>query len=665
MRHKIKLYGVIGSYWDDAHPKYVGDEIDALKADDEIVVHINSPGGSATAGVAIYNALKNHPGQVTVIVDGIAASSASIVAMAGDKIVMRKGALMMIHNPWSITMGDANDHRKSADVLDKHRDSLAEIYVAASGKSVDDVNDIMAEETWYTAQEAVDAGFATETDGDAGDEKVAAMVVGFADELQKFNRVPDRLRAEIAAAMREHPQSIPKRAEAQGEAPMTKEEKERIEAEAKAAADAQALRDKEIRAKAIDDEIFRQTEIRRVCAVAKVADLADKLISEKVSVDAAREQVINALAERPDPIGMNATASITGGKSEQEKFVEGAEQAILARMGKVDRDPRNEFNGMSLKEIARISAKKNGIDVRGLGSLDMVGAVLAAHGGHSTSDFPLILDNITRKMVREGFEAAPETFRQWTNKGSAPDFRPFNSVSLGSFSELDIVIEGAEFTHGTIGESGETGKIATYGKLFTITRQAIIDDTLDLFSRIPRKMGESWLRTIAATVAAVLSENNAMGDGELLFSAAHGNDLDGALTADNIKLAMIAMSDQVDEDGAPLDIEPKFLLVGTRALEFVANDIVGNQFVSGDAGLQTNQLYRALEVVYDSRLGGDYWYLAGDASDTVQVSYLDGVEAPYLEQKQGWTIDGTTYKVRGDVGAHAVDYRALVRVELP
>lgn len=157
----LNIYGSIGENWN-------GDGItaqtvsDALKADSKsITVRVNSPGGSAFDGVAIYNLLKSASRPVAVIVDGMAASAASIIAMAGDTITMATGSVMMVHEGQAMAFGAADDMRKMADTLDTVTSSIADIYVARTGLKKSDVLDMQNAETWMTAEEAVEMGFAT------------------------------------------------------------------------------------------------------------------------------------------------------------------------------------------------------------------------------------------------------------------------------------------------------------------------------------------------------------------------------------------------------------------------------------------------------------------------------------------------------------------------
>lgn len=130
----------------------------------ELNLHINSPGGSVFQGIAIYNMLKESKAKVNVYVDGVAASIASVIAMAGDSIFMPSNSMMMIHNPYTYAVGNANELRKTADFLDKLTDASKQAYLDKAGNKLtsDKIQQIMDDETWLSAQEAVDLGLADE-----------------------------------------------------------------------------------------------------------------------------------------------------------------------------------------------------------------------------------------------------------------------------------------------------------------------------------------------------------------------------------------------------------------------------------------------------------------------------------------------------------------------
>lgn len=156
-RAEVSIYDDIG--WMGTSAKSFAAELNAIDAD-VIDLHLNSPGGDAWDGIAIYNALRDYPARVNVVVDGLAASAASVIAMAGDTIKMNRGAQLMIHDAWGLVIGNAADMVDAASMFDKISDGLASIYAARAGGDVASWRTAMSAETWYTAAEAVDAGLA-------------------------------------------------------------------------------------------------------------------------------------------------------------------------------------------------------------------------------------------------------------------------------------------------------------------------------------------------------------------------------------------------------------------------------------------------------------------------------------------------------------------------
>jgi ATP-dependent Clp protease, protease subunit len=162
-------------------------DIAAIEAD-TIHLRINSPGGSVFDGMAIYNSLKQHKAKVVTHIDGLAASIASIIALAGDEIVAGEGAYMMIHSPWAVVIGDAEDLRKEADLLDQMTGTFAEIYQNKSGMKSDEVLDMMAAETWMTGAEALENHFIDRVETS---EKAQNKAILF--DLSVFANTPDAL----------------------------------------------------------------------------------------------------------------------------------------------------------------------------------------------------------------------------------------------------------------------------------------------------------------------------------------------------------------------------------------------------------------------------------------------------------------------------------------
>lgn len=199
---ELHLYGTVGADpfgFDEEH--FTSQQVrDALSqhGGGPLTVLLNSGGGYLWEGLAIHNALKGHAAAVTVVVDGIAASAASLLAMAGDRIVMRLGSTMMIHSPSSQTSGTAADHERAQRALAAQEEEMALIYAARSGKTIEAVRKLMIAETWFTGAESVAQGFAELVDD------MAARSVARFDYGKAYRHPPEDVRKHSAKAILAH-----------------------------------------------------------------------------------------------------------------------------------------------------------------------------------------------------------------------------------------------------------------------------------------------------------------------------------------------------------------------------------------------------------------------------------------------------------------------------
>lgn len=191
---EIYIYDQIGESFlsDGVSAKGFIDDLQSLGDVPKINLRINSPGGSAWEAFAIYNGLIRNKAEINVHVDGLAASAASVVAMAGDTIVMPENAMMMIHDPSGVAMGGADDMRTAADRLEKVKKGIISAYRNKSGQTTKAIAAIMSAETWFTAQEALDAGFADEVGEPA---RIAASF-----DLSRFEHAPESFKSVVAKA---------------------------------------------------------------------------------------------------------------------------------------------------------------------------------------------------------------------------------------------------------------------------------------------------------------------------------------------------------------------------------------------------------------------------------------------------------------------------------
>lgn len=579
----------------------------ASGSNEPITLHINSPGGNVTDALAIFNNLRAYAGTVTAFVDGLAASSATLVMLAADEVVMASHSLIMVHNPWTVAMGDASEMRRNAETLDKAAGEMITLYAERTGQSAEAITAIMEAETWYNAEEAVAAGFAQRVEASEQDKpRMSAVAMAYLANITT--------RPEAAAQRRE----------------------------AQIAAMWQGLPD-----------------------LPAVAQLKNSQDINAMSVEQIRAAALNALGQGTTPTApprQDAGAYADNGNAVKDGMVE----ALLDRAGVAkSQDKSNHFRTMSLAEMARASLTEKGVSVSAFGTkMQMVGAAFT----HTSSDFGHVLMNVSEKAMLRGWENSGETFNRWAKKGTLSNFHTAHRAGLGGFPSLPKVKEGAEYQYVTADDRAAPIALATYGGLFSITRQAIINDDMSVFQSIPANMGRAASRTIGDLVYAILMSNNNFTDGKPLFHNDHGNivtNAEGFVPA-ALGEARKQMRMQQDRHGNTLNIAPGFVIV-PAALESIAMQVLRSTSVPGaetNSGIM-NPVNSLGELVVESRLDAhspDSWYVAAElGSDTVEVAYLDGVDTPYLEQQEGWSVDGVSYKCRIDAGVAPLDYRGIVR----
>ena len=411
--------------------------------------------------------------------------------------------------------------------------------------------------------------------------------------------------------------------------------------------------------KAMEQERKRTSEITAMFRDFDVEG-ADEAIVLGKSVEEAREMVMDQLRAR------NKGVSVTMGEAESDKFRAAAQDAVLMAAGipVADAAPgAQELRGYSMVEMARESLRReSGSTVNFGDNMELARAAI-----NSTSTFPAIMTNLANKSVMVGFNEAETTYQIWAGKGSNRDFKEAARVALSEAGTLELVPEGGQFKQDSFGEASARTKVATYGKLFSLTRQAIINDDLGLFSKIATKYGSAAKRLVNKMVYAQLTGNVKMQDNVALFDAKHGNvaGTGEALSVKAIAKAITAMRRQKGIQGeATLNITPKYLVVPPE-LEMTAYQIVNSTAaVDGVNSGVANPYKGRFIVVADAELTDpDAWYLVADATqhDTIEVTYLNGVETPRLETRQGFDVDGIEYKVAFDCGVSALDFRGVFK----
>jgi hypothetical protein len=394
---------------------------------------------------------------------------------------------------------------------------------------------------------------------------------------------------------------------------------------------------------------------------------AEDLVKRGVSVDESRRLILDQVAAKSDETRTFPHVSVPlGGRDERITRRDAVANALLHRYSPTLfplEDAARQYRGMTLLELARESLGNAGVNTRGL-SRDEV----ATRALHSTSDFPEILSAVTNKTLRQAYDAYPRTFALFCRQVLATDFKSMHRVQLGEAPQLLEVGESGEFKRGTLGESKESYKVKTYGRVVAITRQVLINDDLDAFTRIPAMYGNSIAQLESDVVWGIITANPAMADGNALFHTTHKNlaATGAALDVASVGAARAAMALQTGLDKKTvLNIRPAFLIV-PAALELKAEQLVAQNLVPADSAKVVPQSIRTLSPISEPRLdaaSATSWYLAASPNqiDTIEYAYLEGQQGAYIETRNGFDVDGVEIKCRLDFGAKAIDWRGLYK----
>lgn len=397
------------------------------------------------------------------------------------------------------------------------------------------------------------------------------------------------------------------------------------------------------------------------------------------TVEAATDRLQELAAQRSQQhpqqrphISISRDAGDTLRRSMESAIVLRASPGAIARTAP-EFEMGRAYRGMSLMEMGRVFIEESqGIKLRNLGRMELATVLLGletlgtrAAGMHSTSDFASLLANVAAKRLRAAYAAAPQTFKQFCRPSNNPDFKEKSVVQLSSAPAFKKVREGQEFSYGGLTDGVEKYALATFGRIVPISRQALINDDLSAFDRLPTMLGRAAADLESTTVWDVLLSNPTMGDGVALFHAEHGN-LPAAAAIDetNLGLAEKAMRDQRGfaakaADREYLNLTPKFLMVG-NAKKIQAQKMLTAVTPNATSGVNTFQ--NSMDLIVEARITGNKWFLAADPAqvDTIEYSYLEGEEGVFVEERVGFEVDGIEVKGRLDFAAKAIDWRGLV-----
>jgi HK97 family phage prohead protease len=423
------------------------------------------------------------------------------------------------------------------------------------------------------------------------------------------------------------------------------------------------------------------------------AEVIKELIDGSVSIEKACVRLLEVM-ERADKENASTSghSGIQVGMTDKEKFARGVTAWLITRGGAadtvrkaidqkkiaaqdVDLDP-GEFRGLTLLELARMCLERSGVKTRSLGKMELVSKAFTTRGGEqSTSDFPVLLETAMYKSLQAAYKIVSDTWRRFCAVGQVGDFRPHNRYRQGAMGVLPTVPEADEYENMTVPDGERVYvSIGTKGGIVQLTRQTIINDDLGALINQSMKMARQAALTIETTVYAQLALNSGAGpvmpDGYNFFSTQHGNigsggPLGGTTGVSALDANRVQFKTQMDPNkNELLDIAPKILLVpaGLGATARVLNTATFDpsqlnkfQVPNAVAGMFT-------DIIDTARIAQTRRYLFADPAEipAIEVDFLDGIQDPFLETREGWRVDGVEYKVRLDFGVNFIDWRGAL-----
>ncbi len=360
-------------------------------------------------------------------------------------------------------------------------------------------------------------------------------------------------------------------------------------------------------------------------------------------------------------------------RDQQETSAEGMAEALLHRMSPTTKlsDNGRRFRSLSVLEMARELLGGQGVNVRGMDRMTLAGQAMQSRG-MGVSDFSAILANVGNKRMRQAYEQNVASYKIWARRAQdVLNFKPISTVQMSAAPDLLQVREHGEFQYGKMLDGGETYELLTYGRIVSLTRQAMVNDDLRTFDTMLTSFGASASRLENRLVYSQLTGNAPMSDGKTLFHADHKNLATGSISAlqlSSLALMRSTMRQQRGLQSEELNISPSFLIV-PAALEQDAYQLTSSNYVPARAA-DVNEFRQggrsSLQPIVEPLLDGvssSAWYAAAHNGqiDTVEYCYLDGADGPVLETQNAFSVDAVSMKCRLDFATKAIDFRGLYK----
>ncbi|SIN98982.1 prohead protease/major capsid protein fusion protein [Vannielia litorea] len=401
-----------------------------------------------------------------------------------------------------------------------------------------------------------------------------------------------------------------------------------------------------------DAERTRRSEIRTLVRSAGLgAEIADDLIDQEATVDAAKAAIFDHMQTRSTPV-IRTTAPQN---DDPAVITRRQADAVATRMaGGECPEVSRQYLGDSMLDLARSALSRAGVSHRGMSADETFQR--AAHG---TSDFPLVVSNAMNKVALDTYKAAESPLKSLCRQRTLSNFKESTSIRLGEMGRLEEIDEHGEITHTSRAENGETMRLKTYARGLTVSRQLLIDDDLGLLGDMTAAFGEAAAQTEADILVDLLTSNPSLSDGTAVFHSTRGNlaDTGADPSVTTLDLARKAMRGFKGLDGKTLiNSKPKYLLVGPE-LETAAESLLASIYAASVDDV--NPFTGKLTLLVEPRITDDRWFIFADPArlPALQFGYLSAAQGVQIQRTEAWDTLGMKYRAFLDFGAGWLDWR--------
>ena len=663
----LYIYDEIGKSWWDDSGITDNDVINELKkaGGKPLEVRINSDGGNVFEGIAIYNALRRYENTVTIYIDGIAASIASVIACASKYVYIGRGASFMVHEPSTGAWGSKADLQKAINALDACKESILDIYVEKTGLDRNELSDLMLAETWFTSTEAISKGFAvSEIDLPTNHQNRLA-------ESFKNLRIRQPSNVHVEAVYNRLFHAINSITPATTPALSTDttdtkgdDMRNNLTTPAKPEIDEQAIKN-QAQKEAREFEAKRQSGIKNLFeGFPEHADLREACIDDfDCDLANAQSQLITAMKTAPKipvsnqtPLSNVTHVSVIDNSGEHKDLMVNALLNRASVHNAAPVDSHNPYKNSGLHALMRQHLANQGINTNSMSNTELVAkAIEFKNLGQTSADFSVVVGDFVYRALIAAIALAPQTWRKISAIKPLSDFRVHEDISAAGLGKMGRKDANGEYEIKKLadGYKGST-KAEERGSIFQISRVTLINDDLGVIADAIRDLGLSLGITLETEVWEYLISNPLMPNGKRLFSADHGNILPASEM--NAKMWLDARAMMVRQkafggnDRAYLSMRPKLLCCPLD--DFGTAKTLNGTVSAFTGGTTTNVATSGMlsEIIDTPYIDGVGSYFFDPLYPILNVGFLDGVELPQVYEHVDFKSADLQYRIMSDHG---------------